>query len=321
MSVLVVGSVAYDSVVTPAGSRDVALGGSATYFSISGSYFTPVNVVAVVGDDFRSEHLDLLKEHLVDISGLESREGKTFRWSGVYDSEDLNTRRTLDTQLNVFEHFSPTLSPEHRKTPYVFLANIDPELQMHVLSQMEVRPKLVALDTMNYWIEGSSSPLQRTLRDVDVLLIDEGEARELASEINLVRAARRIMEFGPKTVVIKRGEHGVLVIHADSIFAAPAFPIDHAVDPTGAGDAFAGGFVGYLDAGGDLSPGGFRRATIIGSVMGSFAVESFSLDRLSALTKADIDARFRAFTQLVDFAPLGDGESLPWRDSRVMSRG
>ena len=321
MSVLVVGSVAYDSVVTPAGSRDVALGGSATYFSISGSYFTPVSMVAVVGDDFRSEHLELLKEHQVDISGLESRKGKTFRWSGVYDSEDVNTRLTLDTQLNVFEHFSPTLLPEHRKTPYVFLANIDPELQMHVLSQMEVRPKLVALDTMNYWIEGSSSRLRRTLQDVDLLLIDEGEARELASEINLVRAARRIMEFGPKTVVIKRGEHGVLVIQADSIFAAPAFPLDHAVDPTGAGDAFAGGFVGYLDAAGDLSPGGFRRATIIGSVMGSFAVESFSLDRISALTKADIDARFRAFTQLVDFAPLGDGESLPWRDSRVMSRG
>ena len=312
MSVLVVGSVAYDSVVTPAGSRDDALGGSATYFSVSASYFAPVSVVAVVGDDFRPEHTALLTEHRVDVSGLDRRAGKTFRWSGVYGAEDVNARRTLSTQLNVFAEFSPTLGPDHRRSPFVFLANIDPDLQMDILGQMESTPKLVALDTMNYWIERKNSRLRRAIKDVDVLFIDEGEARSLASEVNVVRSARRIMDLGPKTVVIKRGEHGVILFQEDGIFAAPAFPLEEAVDPTGAGDSFAGGFLGYLAASGDLSADGLRRATVTGSVMGSFAVESFSLDRISTLTRQDVEDRFRAFERLVRFQGLGSDDTLPW---------
>ena len=316
MSILVVGSVAYDSVVTPAGSRDEALGGSATYFSVSGSFLTEVSVVAVVGDDFHSEDIGLLNSRRVDTSGLERRPGRTFRWSGVYSAEDVDTRRTLDTQLNVFADFSPTLSPEHRRLPYLFLANIDPDLQLDVLNQMETRPRLVALDTMNFWIERKNSSLRRVVRNIDVLFIDEGEARALASEVNLVKAAQHIMSLGPATVIIKRGEHGALLFHGESVFAAPAFPLEHVIDPTGAGDAFAGGFLGYMASTGDMSPDAFRRAAVMGSVMGSYAVESFSLNRLSSLTQADIEARFRALTDVTHFSPLEDGESLPWRDDR-----
>ena len=313
MSLLVVGSVAYDSVATPAGSRQDALGGSATYFSIASSYFTPVGVVAVVGDDFDARSLAFFEKHGVDTSGLERRRGTTFRWAGVYSADDGNTRRTLDTQLNVFADFSPSLTAAQRQTPYVFLANIDPDLQMAVLGQVEPRPKLVALDTMDFWIEGKNSSLRRVLQDVDVVLMDEGEARELSGEVNLVLAARRVMALGPDAVVVKRGDHGVLLFHGDSIFAAPAFPLEQVADPTGAGDSFAGGFVGYLASTGDLGPAGYRRATVVGSVMGSFAVESFSVDRLSSLTRADIEERFRSFAQLTQFSPLGARESLPWR--------
>ena len=322
MSVLVVGSVAYDSVVTPAGSRQDVLGGSATYFSIAASYFTPVSIVAVVGDDFLPEHVDLLKGHRVDTSGLERSAGRSFRWSGVYSAEDMNTRRTLDTQFNVFADFSPKLGPEHQRTPYVFLANIDPDLQMDVLNQVEAGTILVALDTMNFWIERKNSSLRRVVKDIDVIFIDEAEAREFAGGVNLVKAAGHIRDLGPTVVVIKRGEHGVLLFHRDSVFAAPAFPLDSVVDPTGAGDAFAGGFLGYLAGSGDLSPDAFRRATVLGSVMGSYAVESFSVDRLGSLTEGDIDARFRAFARLSQFAPLKESERLPWRNtSRPASVG
>jgi len=316
MSVLVVGSVAYDSVVTPAGSRDETLGGSATFFSVSSSYFTPVSVVAVIGDDFQPEHVELLKAHSVDTSGLDRKPGKTFRWSGIYSAEDVNARQTLDTQLNVFADFSPTLSAEQRRTPFLFLANIDPELQLDVLDQMDNKPKLVGLDTMNFWIQRKNSGLRSVLKRVDALFIDEGEARDLASEVNLVRCARHISSLGPKTVVIKRGEHGVLLFHGDSMFASPALPLESVVDPTGAGDAFAGGFMGYLAATGDLSPEGLRRATVLGSVMGSFAVESFSLDRISSLSGAEIEARFRAIIDLTRYTPLEASESLPLRDGR-----
>ena len=316
MSVLVVGSVAYDSVVTPAGSRDETLGGSATFFSVSSSYFTPVSVVAVIGEDFQPEHVELLESRRVDTSGLDRKPGKTFRWSGVYSAEDVNARQTLDTQLNVFADFSPTLSADQRRTPFLFLANIDPELQLNVLDQMENKPRLVGLDTMNFWIQRKNSGLRKVLKRVDALFIDEGEARDLASEVNLVRCARHISSLGPKTVVIKRGEHGVLLFHGDSMFASPALPLESVVDPTGAGDAFAGGFMGYLAATGDLSPEGLRRATVLGSVMGSFAVESFSLDRISSLTGADIEARFRALVDLTRYTPLEAGESLPLRDGR-----
>ena len=315
-SVLVVGSVAYDSVKTAAGSRDDALGGSATYFSIVCSYFAPTSVVAVVGDDFKSEHIGLLDHHQVDISGLERRPGKTFRWAGAYGAEDITTRETLDTQLNVFADFSPKLGSKHRSHSYLFLANIDPELQMNVLDQMESRPEMVALDTMNFWIHGKNQELKRVVKDVDALFMDEGEARSFTGEVNLVKASKHILSLGPITVVVKRGEHGVMLCREDSIFAAPAFPLENAVDPTGAGDAFAGGFMGYLAATRDLSHDGFRRATVLGSVMGSFAVESFSVDRVSSLTRQEIEARFHAFTHVSQFTPLNHGGSLPWRDSR-----
>jgi len=313
--ILVVGSVAYDSVVTPAGSREEALGGSATFFAVSASFFTPVSVVAVVGEDFRGEHLEMLAGRGVDISGLKRQEGKTFRWSGVYGTEDANARRTLDTQLNVFADFAPELSPAQRRARYLFLANIDPDLQFDVLHQIEDRPRLVALDTMNFWIQGKNSSLRRVVTETDILFIDEGELRDLASEVNLVKGARQVMAMGPKAVVVKQGDHGVLLFHGESTFRAPAFPLENVTDPTGAGDSFAGGFLGYLAATGDLTPGGFRRAAVLGSVMGSFAVESFSLDRMGALTLADVEARFRSLSDLSSFSPLGDGENLPWRDS------
>jgi len=313
MSVLVVGSVAYDTVVTSAGSREDALGGSATFFSVSCSFFTQVGLVAVVGDDFRKEDVQLLKTRGIDTSGLDQTEGKTFRWSGVYDTEDVNTRTTLDTQLNVFSGFSPKLTIKQRKTPYVFLANIDPDLQMSVLKQVEDKPKLLALDTMNYWISGKNRSLRRVVQEIDVLFIDEAEVRELANEVNLVQAARKIMDSGPSVVVVKRGDHGLLLFHNNSTFVAPAFPLERVIDPTGAGDSFAGGFLGYLASSNDLSPESFRRAAVLGSVMGSFAVESFSLDRLMSVTHSEIEGRFREFSQLSQFMPLDDDETLPWR--------
>ena len=316
MSILVVGSVAYDSVKTAAGSRDDVLGGSATYFSIASSYFAPVSVVAVVGEDFKPEHLELLESHRVDTSGLQRRRGKTFRWSGVYGAEDIDTRETLDTQLNVFADFSPRLGVEHRKRPYLFLANIDPELQLEVLSQMKSRPRMVALDTMNFWIERKQRELGRVVEAVDAVFMDEGEVRRFANEVNLVKAAKRILGLGPSTVVIKRGGHGVLVFGEDLAFAAPAFPLERVVDPTGAGDSFAGGFMGYLAATWDSSPNGLRRAAVVGSVMGSFAVESFSADRLVSLTRRDVEERFRTLKRLSHFTVPYRGEPIPWRDSR-----
>jgi sugar/nucleoside kinase (ribokinase family) len=318
MAILVVGSVGYDTVETPAGSREDALGGSATFFAISSSYFAQVGMVAVVGDDFTADSVDILKAHHVDISGLQTAQGKTFRWAGVYGPEDVNSRETLDTQLNVFADFDPHLSPEHRSLPYLFLANIDPELQLNVLGQMERRPKLVAADTMNFWIDGKLEALTEVVRSVDVLFVDENEVRQFAAphvgSVNVVKAARFIQDMGPETVIVKRGEHGVIQFMGDSIFAAPAYPLESVVDPTGAGDSFAGGFMGYLAGTGDLSPGAFRRAAVVGSVMGSFAVESFSVERLSALGQAELVARFRDFSHLSQFDGLKDTEMLPWRD-------
>jgi sugar/nucleoside kinase (ribokinase family) len=305
--------VAYDSVKTPAGSREDALGGSATFFSVAGSYFAPISVVAVVGEDFKDGDVELLKNHGVDVSGLDRVPGKTFRWSGVYGAEDVNTRDTLDTQLNVFADFAPELSAEQRKSPYLFLANIAPELQLGVLEQMDERPKLVALDSMALWIDISAEALERIIRKVDVLFLDETELRTFTKRSNLVEAAREIMVMGPSTVVAKRGDHGVLLFHGDSMFSAPAFPLDRVVDPTGAGDSFAGGFMGYLAATGDLTTEGFKRAAIAGSVMGSFQVESFSLERTASLTRDEIESRFRALTDLTRFTPLGENDSLPFQ--------
>ena len=313
MSLLVVGSVAYDSVVTPLGNRDNSLGGSAMYFSMASSYFTDPSIVAVVGDDFAAADAAVMESHGVDTSGLERKRGRTFRWAGAYGDEDVNTRETLDTQLNVFADFSPSLSPEHRRADFLFLANIDPDLQLDVLNQMDARPRLVALDTMNFWIEGKRDALTRVVEAVDVVLMDEGEARSYAQQPNLVSAARRIHDIGPETVIVKRGEHGALMFNGGTPFAAPAIPLAKVVDPTGAGDCFAGGFMGYLGATGDLTDAGFRRAAALGSVMGSFAVESFSADRVASLTREDIEDRFGKFSQLLHLPPLVDGEALPWR--------
>jgi sugar/nucleoside kinase (ribokinase family) len=301
---LVVGSVAFDSVTTPFGAVTEALGGSATFFSYAASFFTRVRLLATVGEDFPKEHLDLLRGHGVDLAGLEVSKGRTFRWAGEY-GYDLNEAKTLDTQLNVFADFKPVLSPELRRVPYLFLANIDPVLQLDVLHQMEERPRLVALDTMNFWIRGKREALARVLAEVDVVTINDGEARELAGEPNLVRATRAIAAMGPKTVVVKRGEYGALMFCEGSFFMVPAYPLDSVFDPTGAGDTFAGGFVGYLASMDHVDAATMRRAIVYGSVMASFAVEDFSLNRLTRLTREEISQRFEAFGDLtrVEAAP------------------
>jgi sugar/nucleoside kinase (ribokinase family) len=302
MSLLVVGSVAFDSVRTPFGEVEEVLGGSATYFSASASFFTPVSLVAVVGEDFPSDMLDFLRARKVQLEGLERRPGRTFRWRGEYGFQ-LNEARTLETQLNVFQEFRPRLPEGYKKASYVFLANIDPDLQADVLRQVE-RPKMVAADTMNFWIEGKREALLRTLKEVDILIINDGEARELAREANLVRAARAILSFGPKTIIIKRGEYGALMFNGRAVFAAPAYPLETVFDPTGAGDSFAGGFMGYLAKNGSLTEASIRQAVIYGSVMASFNVESFSLDRLKTLRSDEVEARYRAFRDLTHFESL-----------------
>lgn len=310
---------AYDSVSTAQGSRQDALGGSATYFALSGSNFAKVGIVAVVGDDFRTGDVELLKSRHVDTSGLKTSRGKTFRWAGEYDARDVNIRQTLDTQLNVFADFEPELTREQRKQPYLFLANIDPELQLKVLEQMDERPRLVAADTMNFWIDGKRDALTEVVKAVDVLFMDENETRMFAAphvnSSNTVKSARYILSLGPRMVIIKRGDHGVMQFTEDSIFVAPAYPLENVVDPTGAGDSFAGGFMGYLAATGDLSQSAFHRATVLGSVMGSFAVEHFSVERLCSLTRPELTNRFHEFSRLSQFDALRDNETLPWHEN------
>ncbi len=295
---LVVGSVALDSVETPFGKVREVLGGSATYFSYAASFFTHVRLVAAVGEDFPAEHMQLLRDKGVDTAGLQTSRGRTFRWAGAY-GYDLNEAKTLDTQLNVFADFKPHLGPELTRVPYLFLANIDPELQGDVLGQMATRPKFVALDTMNFWIEGKRAALSRVLRGVDVLTINDGEARQLAGEPNLIRAARAIATMGPKTVVVKRGEYGALMLCDGAFFIVPAYPLESVYDPTGAGDTFAGGFVGYLAAQDRTDVATLRKAIVYGSVMASFTVEDFSLNRLTRLKPSEIADRYEAFRDLV----------------------
>jgi sugar/nucleoside kinase (ribokinase family) len=302
MSVLVVGSVAFDSVKTPFGEVEEVLGGSGTYFSTSASFFTDVKMVAVVGEDFPAEHLDFLRSRKIDLEGLKTAQGKTFRWKGRYDY-DLNEAHTLETHLNVFESFQPDLPQGYRDAEYVFLANIDPELQLEVLNQVR-SPKLVACDTMNFWIGGKRDSLLKTLRHVDILLINEGETRQLAEEPNLVKAARSILAMGPKTLVVKRGEYGVIMFTEHSIFSAPAYPLESVFDPTGAGDTFAGGFMGYLVATRNLSESNMRQAIVFGSAMASFVVEDFSLGRMKKLEYGEIEERFRKFKLLTEFDGL-----------------
>lgn len=295
----VVGSVALDSVTTPFGKVREVLGGSATYFSYAASFFTTVRLVATVGDDFPAEHLRLLKERGIDMTGLQTSRGRTFRWVGEYGF-DLNEARTIDTQLNVFADFKPMLPSSLKKTPFLFLANIAPELQLDVLRQME-RPQLTALDTMNFWIQGRREALLRVLAEVDVLLVNDGEARQLVKEPNLIKAAREILKLGPRTVVVKRGEYGAVMVSNGQFFFVPAYPLESVFDPTGAGDAFAGGFMGYIAAQGVVDQATVRRAIVYGSVMASFTVEDFSLNRLARLSTAEVERRYAGFQELVRF--------------------
>ncbi|MGE4344469.1 MAG: PfkB family carbohydrate kinase [Geoalkalibacter sp.] len=304
MSILVVGSVAFDSVQTPFGQVEDVLGGSATYFSTAASFFTGVDLVAVVGEDFPEEHVDFLQSRQINLAGLQRAPGATFRWKGRYEY-DLNEAHTLDTRLNVFESFKPELPSGFEDAEFVFLANIDPELQLQVLKQVKI-PRLVASDTMNFWIEGKRGALIETLAHVDLLVINDAETRQLAGEPNLVKAARIIRDMGPATLVVKRGEYGVIMFRDDSVFAAPAYPLESVFDPTGAGDTFAGGFMGYLAATNDLSEANLRQAIVFGSVMASFTVEKFSLDRLRTLEYEEIRSRFRLFKQLTHFEDLSE---------------
>jgi sugar/nucleoside kinase (ribokinase family) len=299
---LVVGSVALDTVKTPFGEVSEVLGGSATFFSTAASYFTSVDLIAVVGEDFPQQHLTFLKSRGIDLTGLERRPGATFRWKGEY-THQLNEARTLETKLNVFETFRPKIPESYRSPELLFLGNIDPELQFDVLQKLP-RPPLVACDTMNFWINGKRDALWRVLEQVDVLIVNDGEARALGEDSNLVKVAQKVLARGPKHLIIKRGEYGVLMFTGKQVFGAPAFPLEDVRDPTGAGDSFAGGFLGYLAATGNRSVDAFKQAIIFGSVMASFAVESFSLDRLRILDYKEVQERFRDFKKLTHFEDI-----------------
>ncbi len=296
MSVLVVGSVALDSVETPFGKAEEAVGGSATYFSAAASHFTDVNIVAVVGEDFPDEKIAFLKKRKVNFDGLACKPGKTFRWAGKYDF-DLNERETLYTHLNVFEDFDPILPKSYQNTPYVFLANIHPELQLKVLEQVS-KPKLVVLDTMNFWIERTLDTLKQVLKLVDVLIVNDSEVRLLSGESNLFVGAQKIQEMGPSILIIKKGEHGALLVNNGEYFLAPAFPLAKLEDPTGAGDTFAGGFMGYIAKTDYICDKNLRRAVVYGSALASFCVEKFSLTRLETVSMEEIQRRYQQFIDM-----------------------
>ncbi len=300
MSLLVVGSIAYDALESPYGKVERTLGGAATYFSIAASFFTHVNLVAIVGEDFHARDETIFHKRSIDIEGVERATGKCFFWAGKY-SENLNERVTLATELNVFANFKPRLPEKYRNSKFVFLANIAPSLQHDVLKQVEGTPKLVAMDTMNYWIEGSNSDLRETLKHVDVLMINDSETRQLSSEYNLLRAAKHIFKMGPSALVVKRGEYGAMLVDKHGVFSIPGFPLEEPQDPTGAGDSFAGGFMGFLAGAGSTSDASLRRAMVYGSVLGSFAVERFGLERLLKLKKPEIHSRARHFAKLTQF--------------------
>ena len=300
MSLLVVGSLALDTVATPFDKVNDALGGSATYISLAASYFSgPINLVGVVGNDFPKDYINLLEEHNIDIDGLQIVEGKTFRWSGKYHY-DLNVRDTLLTELNVFEKFDPVIPEKFRKARFVCLGNIDPTLQLKVLNQM-VNPHFVVCDTMNYWIEGKKNELLEVLKRTNVLIINDSEARLLAHEPNLIKAARNIREMGPEILIIKKGEHGALLFMEDIVFSAPAYPLEMIYDPTGAGDTFAGGFIGYLHKTNDLDVESVKSAVVFGSTLASFCVEKFSIDGLRDLNYLRIHDRYREFINMTRF--------------------
>jgi sugar/nucleoside kinase (ribokinase family) len=297
--IAVIGSVAFDTIETPIGRAEDVLGGSATYFALAASYFAPVHLVAVVGEDFPESDREYLGTRGIDLSGLEVRPGRTFRWTGRYH-EDLNVRDTLSLELNVFADFRPTLSETVRKARIVYLGNIDPALQEAVLEQFD-DPAVVACDTMNHWIANAREPLEALLPRVDLLVLNDEEARLLSGDSNIARAARRILELGPRSVLVKRGEYGAILFSPESVFAVPAYPLEEVYDPTGAGDAFAGGVVGYLAATGERSDAGLRRAIVYGTVVASYVVEDFGPERLRTLTRDDIDRRYRQFVALTEF--------------------
>lgn len=314
MSLLVVGSVAYDALETPFGRRDRILGGAATHFSLSASFFTDVRIVGVVGDDFAAEDEAVLTKRGIDTSDIERvAGGKTFFWRGRYDY-DMNTAHTLETQLNVFETFQPKLSETSKKADFVFLANIVPDLQRQVREQLP-NSQLVGLDTMNLWIEIARESLLKTVAGVDVVIINDAEARQLAQEANVIKAAKKILSWGPKYLVIKRGEYGAALFTAESYFAMPAYPLESVFDPTGAGDTFAGGFMGYLASCQQVDEAAMRRAMIYGAVMASFNVEEFGTERVQRLTHAEINERFRAFKRMTHF------EELPFTEKKMLEVG
>ena len=301
VTLLAVGSMAIDSVKTPYGERSESIGGSATYFSISASFFTNVSLVAVVGSDFPQTELEFLESRNIDLSAVEKSEGKTFRWKGEYH-EDMNIAHTLDTQLNVFENFKPAIPEKYKDFDYLFLANIDPDLQISVLEQIK-SPKLVACDTMNFWIESKNDSLMKIIESIDVLIINDAELCSLAKDKNILSAAKKISRLGPNTLVVKRGEFGAILFHEKEVFAVPAFPIENVIDPTGAGDTFAGGFMGFLTLNG-MSSNNVRNAVIYGSVMASFNVQSLSFDRLKNLDRVEISERYEQFSKLMQYEKI-----------------
>jgi len=302
MSILVVGTVAFDAIETPFGKTDKIVGGAATYICLSSSFFVKnLNLVSVVGDDFPSNTIQMLKKKSVDIDGLQIKKGeKTFFWSGKYHN-DMNTRDTLDTQLNVLENFNPIVPEKYQESEFLMLGNLMPSIQKKVLSQMKRRPKLVVLDTMNFWMDLFMDDLKEALKEVDVLTINDEEARQLSGEYSLVKAAKLILATGPKYLIIKKGEHGALLFNNEEVFFAPALPLEEVFDPTGAGDSFAGGFIGYLAKTNDISFENMKRAVINGSAMASFCVEKFGTQKLTEITQNDIDARVNEFVKLVKF--------------------
>jgi sugar/nucleoside kinase (ribokinase family) len=302
MSLLVVGSVAFDGIETPFGKVEKTLGGAASYFALAASHFTPVRVVGIVGDDFTAREKAILggRNGRIDLEGLEHAPGKSFFWAGRYN-QNMNERTTLTTELNVFADFQPKLPKSYLDTSFIFLGNIQPTLQLSVLKQVKRKPVLVGLDSMNYWIERTGSELRETLRHIHVLVINDDETRQLTGEHNLTRAAKDIFKMGPKILVIKRGEHGALLVHRDFLFAVPAFPLEEVHDPTGAGDSFAGGFMGSLARDGRVNEKSLRRAMVYGSVMGSFTCARFGVERLTTLKLSEIKARARHFSKLTSF--------------------
>jgi len=299
MSILVVGTVAFDSIETPFGSAERILGGSASYFALAASFFTPVRIVGVIGEDFPAEHLELFKRRNIDTDGIKREKGDTFHWRGRYH-EDINLRDTLELHLNVLSGFVPRLPERYRDAEYVFLGNIDPVMQLEVLNQIQ-HMKLVVCDTMDHWIRESADNLQKVLKRIEILVINDSEARLLSGQSNVVRAARAILKMGPKVVLIKRGEYGVLQFSDSQVFATPAYPLEEVFDPTGAGDSFAGGFLGQVARSGDASQRGIRRAIVYGSVVASFTVEDFGVKRLTTASLPDIEERFERFVELTDF--------------------